>query len=369
MKKENIKMSNAVFIVTGEKSCPYYEIGDELRVESSTLSISSFKPACLLLAEAIKTIVTSTDSVSKFSSFGSQQLRQNAQQPHFDCGGCTGLIKYMFKQDKAYSTLQMKLLVESEEVRKRQHLAKYYNLVRPLKIFDSLENGALKDLINFLEFKTVLPQKILLEKGNPGTHLYIIISGEVDVVEDSGQKSSKMYSGEIFGEVSLLSGEPHSNSIQTVIVTQVALLSIKNFRQILKKHPTLQIFLFKLLINRVQAMALKSGKIASGMSGNVEEVPAVDLMQLINSSQKTGYIEIFGAEGIAQVHFNEGEIVHAHYNQLEGEEAVFAILGIKNGQFTYNRGISDQFEKLSPIGGFIGLIMEGVQRMDEHSQL
>ena len=75
MKKENIKMSNAVFIVTGEKSCPYYEIGDELRVESSTLSISSFKPACLLLAEAIKTIVTSTDSVSKFSSFGSQQLR------------------------------------------------------------------------------------------------------------------------------------------------------------------------------------------------------------------------------------------------------------------------------------------------------
>jgi len=54
LKKENIKMSNAVFIVTGEKSCPYYEIGDELRVESSTLSISSFKPACLLLAERLK---------------------------------------------------------------------------------------------------------------------------------------------------------------------------------------------------------------------------------------------------------------------------------------------------------------------------
>ena len=262
-------MSNAVFIVTGEKSCPYYEIGDELKVESSTLSISSFKPVCLHLADAIKTIVTSTDSVSKFSSLGSQQLRLNAQQPHFDCGGCTGLIQYMFKQDKAYSTLQMKLLVESEEVRKRQHLAKYYNLVRPLKIFDSLENGALKDLINFLEFKTVLPQKILLEKGNPGTHLYIIISGEVDVVEDSGQKSSKMYSGEIFGEVSLLSGEPHSNSIQTIIVSQVALLSIKNFRQILKNTRPSRYFFLNSSFTGCRRWLLNQEKLLQGCPGTL----------------------------------------------------------------------------------------------------
>ncbi|MGI9571071.1 MAG: cyclic nucleotide-binding domain-containing protein, partial [Desulfobulbia bacterium] len=319
MKKENIKMSNAVFIITNEKSCPYYELGEELTVESGTLSISSLKPACLHLAEEVKTVVTSPDNVSRFSSPGSQHLGINTQQSHFDCGGCSGLIQYMFKQDKAYSTLQMKLLMESEEVRKRQHLARYYDLVRPLKIFNSLENDDLKSLINFLEFKTVLPQKVLLEKDSPGTHLYIIISGETDVVEDSGQRSSKMRSGEIFGEVSLLSGAPHSNSIHTVTVTQVALLSIKNFRQILKKHPSLQIFLFKLLINRVQEMALRSGNISSGMSGNLEEIAAVDLMQLINSSQKTGYIEILSAEGIAQVYFSEGEIVHAHHNQLEGK--------------------------------------------------
>ncbi len=359
MKKENIKMSNAVFVVTSEKSCPYYEIGDELKVESSTLSISSFKPVCLHLSEEVKTVVTSPDS---------QHLRINTQQPHFDCGGCTGLIQYMFKQDKAYSTLQMKLLMESEEVRKRQHLARYYDLVRPLKVFNSLENDELKGLINFLEFKTVLPQKVLLEKDSPGTHLYIIISGEVDVVDDSGQKSSKMHPGEIFGEVSLLSGDPHSNSIHTVIVTQVALLSIKNFRKILKNHPSLQIFFFRLLINRVQEMALRSGNISSGMSGNLEEIAAVDLMQLINSSQKTGNIEILGAEGIARVYFNEGEIVRAHHNQLKGKEAVFAVLGIKHGQFTYNRGVSDEITKLSPIGDFMGLMMEGVHRIDEHNQ-
>lgn len=368
MKKESIKTSNAVFLVTNEKSCPYYDLGDELRVENSTLSISSFKPVCLNLAESIKTVVTTPDTVSRFSSAGSQLLRPNAPQSNFDCGGCTGLIHYMFKQDKAYATLQMKLLMESEEVRKRKHLAKYYDLLRPLKLFDSLENDALGDLINLLEFKTVLPQKVLLDKGTQGTHLFILISGEVETSEINGQKISRMHAGDIFGALSLLSGEPHRNSIRTLTVTQVALLSSKNFRQILKSYPSLQIFLFKLLIKRVEAMALQSGQISSGMSGDLGEIATVDLLQLMNSAQKTGNIDIQSTKGTAQIYFKEGEIVYAHYKGLEGKEAVFSILGIKNGQFTYNRGISDEVDNLPPIGGFLGLVMEGVQRIDEQAQ-
>jgi CRP-like cAMP-binding protein len=277
------------------------------------------------------------------------------------------LIQYQFKQEKDYVTLQMKLLMKSIEIRKQQHLAKYYNLMRSLDIFRSLEDDVLKDLILLLEFKTVLPQKVLLERDSPGTHLYIIISGEVDVVEDNGTKISKMHPGEIYGEVSLLSGEPHSNSLHSVTVTQVASLSAKNFRLILKMYPPLQIFLFKLLINRVQLMALRAGNIASGMSGDLEEIQVIDLMQLIHSSQKTGHIDIICADGRAQVFFYQGEIIYAHYAQLEGKEAVFAILGIKKGQFSYSRDIVEDFKVYSPIGDFMGLMMEGVQKIDEHT--
>lgn len=368
MKKENPKMSNAVFVISAEKSCPYYDLGDELQVENGTLTISSFKPVCLYLAEALKTVVTSPESISKFSLPGSQQLRPNIQQSKFDCGGCTGLIHYVFKQDKAYATLQMKLLMESEEMRKRKHLAKYYDLLRPLELFDSLENDALEDLIKLLEIKTVPPQKVLLEKGTQGTHLYILISGEAEVIEVDGKRTAKIYAGDIFGVVSLLSAEPHRNNIHTVTLTQVALLSSKNFRQILKSYPALQIFLFRLLIRRVEAMALKSGQISSGMSGDLEEIAAVDLLQLINSAKKTGHIDIQSSEGEARIYFTEGEIVHARCNELEGKEAVFSVLAIKNGQFTYNRGISAEASELSPLGGFIGLIMEGLQRIDELAQ-
>ena len=98
MKKENIKINNAIFIVTKEKSCPYYDVGDELKVETGTLSISSFKPACFYLAEKIKEVVTEQDNISRFTRHGVPQLRPNAQHHQFDCGGCTGLIHYQFKQ-------------------------------------------------------------------------------------------------------------------------------------------------------------------------------------------------------------------------------------------------------------------------------
>lgn len=368
MKKKNRTISNAIFIVTNENSCPYYHLGDEIKVESSSISISAFKPVCLYLSREVEKIVTSPESVSRFPKLGSQQLRPDMQKSQYNCGGCTGLIQYKFKQEKDYATLQMKLLKESDELRKRQHLEKFYKLMRSLEIFNSLEDDALRDLTLFLEFKTVLPNKVLIEKGSPGTHLYIILKGEVAVVDDTGQKTSEIHPGGIFGELSLLSGEPESNSFHTVTGTQVALLSVKNFRQILKKHPALQIFLFKMLIDRVQAMALRAGNIASGMTGDLEEVPAVDLMQLINSSQKTGSIELVCFTGRAHIYFNEGEIVHALFNHLEGKEAVFAVLGVRQGHFTYSRGIPEEFKNLPPVGGFIGLMMEGVQRIDEHSQ-
>lgn len=55
-------------MVTQESSCPFYDLGDELKIENSTLSISPYKPVCLYLAKEIKKIVTTEDNVSKFTS-------------------------------------------------------------------------------------------------------------------------------------------------------------------------------------------------------------------------------------------------------------------------------------------------------------
>lgn len=365
MKTKGKTYEDAIFLIIEERACPLYEVGEEIKVENASLSISSYKPGCLHLARKVSNIVKGHDGLSGFAPLGGMTSSLGTKKSIYNCGGCQGMIHYEFKQEKDYATLQMKLLKDSEEQRKRQHLKKFFGQLRRLKIFDSLEDDALKDLTLLLDLKTILPEKVVVKKGDPSNYLYIVLKGVVAVIGDDGSKLSEMREGEMFGETSLLSGEPATNSIHTLEATQVALLSVKNFKSVLKKFPVLQIFLFKLLVERAQANTLRSGNITSGMAGELDEIAAVDLFQLINSSQKTGIVELVLKKGRALVCFSEGEIVHARFHELRDKDALFALLGAKKGRFNYRRGIPAELTKLPPIGGFMGMMMEGLQRIDE----
>ncbi len=362
MKKRLRKFRDAIFIVTEERGCPIYNVGEEFEVDEFRLTVPSLKPDCLILAEEISKIVTSKKSFrDNVSMFNSKKLS-------FDCGGCQGIIHFEFKKEKSHVTLQMKLLKKTEERHRRQRLDKYFRIFRNLGIFESLDDDALSDLTVLLEVKTVPTAKVVIKKGEPGSHLYIIMNGHVSVHAEDGSTFAETGTGGIFGEMSLLTGDPVSNSIHTITDTQVAMLSIKNFKHALKKHPVLQLFLLRMLVDRAQTATLRSGNITSGMTGELAEIPVVDLFQLINSSQKTGRIDLIMDMGKAAVCFKDGQIIHAHFLKLRDKDAVFALLGVKNGHFSYTRGVPDEFESLPSIGDFMGLLMEGLQRFDEDQE-
>ncbi len=352
------KYRDAIFVVTEERACPIYNVGEEFKVESFSLTVPALKPGCLYLAQVIAAIIDSFDSRSGFARLGQQKTR-------FDCGGCDGLIHFELKKERDFATLQMKLLNESEERRRRQHLEKFFGILRKLDMFESLEDDALSDFTMLLDFSNIPVDKIIIKKGDPPSNLYILLSGRVAVVAEDGGRVAEMGAGEIFGEMSLLSGESASSSIHTISDTQVAKLSAKNFKHVLKKYPILQIFLFKLLVLRAQTMSLRAGHISSGMNGELAEVSIVDLMQLINSAQKTGRLELSLPQGRGVVFFKQGEIIHARFLQFRNKDAVYALVKVKRGHFTYTKGIPVELKGYGPIGGFRSLLREGLQRSDE----
>jgi CRP-like cAMP-binding protein len=349
---------DAIFIIIKEESCPFYSVGEEMKVISYGLSMSAYKPGCLFLARKIAAIVTAKESFGAFAKLSAQKAR-------YDCGGCQGKIHFEFKRDKDFSTLQMKLLQEAEEKRRKKHLEKYYGVMRALKLFKPLEDDPLKELITLLEFKTIPLGKIVVKKGTPGTNFFIILHGHVERKADDGSKLADIKAGEMFGEMSLLSTEPFTHSIYSVKTTHMAILSIKNFKEILSKFPVLQMFLFKLLVDQAQAVALKAGNISSGMTGELSEVGVLDLLQLINSSRKTGTLDLALDKGRGMIFFREGEIVYARYLKFRGKQVIHLLLGIKDGRFSYTNGIPEVLDKTPPIGGFMNTVMEGLQKVDD----
>ncbi len=352
------KFRDAIFVITEEKSCPIYNVGDELMVEDLCAVVPEAKPVCMMLMEKLIEITLKKDSFQRVSQLGVKKSK-------FDCGGCTGKINFEYKKKKGFSTVQMKLLSDAENRMRKKHLDIFFSRLRTFQLFESLDDDALLDLADLLEYKKYKKDKVLLKKGQTGENLYIVLYGKVGVIADDGERLAEMGQGEIFGEMSLLSGEPVSASIYSLAETEAALLSVKNFKFVLKKHPVLQIFLLKMLVDRAQAMALRSGNITSGMSGELNEIGSVELFQLINSSQKTGVIEfvLSDAKGVAL--FSEGEIVAVRYKTLRNKDALFALIGEKSGRFSYTKGIPKELDAAKPIGNFMSLIMEGVQYIDE----
>jgi CRP-like cAMP-binding protein len=349
---------NAIFIITEERSCPIYNVGEEFKVENDALTVPEAKPACLMMVRELMKADAEKQSLERFSPSGVKKFK-------FECGGCVGLIRFEFKKAREFATLQMKLLAVAEQRARMRHLDKFYDVLRKLDIFEPLDENNLRDLSAQLQLKEFSENKIILKKGDPGTSLYIVLDGRVAVIGDEGQTLSEMTAGEIFGEMSLLSGEPVTTTIHSREKTSLATLSSKDFKHVLNKYPVLQVFFYRMLVDRAQANTMRAGTISSGMTGRLSEINAVELFQLINSSQKSGKVQLVLDDGSAVITFNEGELVKVQYKELTGKDAFFTLLAKGDGTFTYTSGLTAEEIALPVLGGFMGLIMEGMRRVDE----
>lgn len=337
-----------------------YNVGEEIKVSNSGIRVGGHKPTCLYLAKVLSTATGTQEN----SFTGVPRLSNKTGK--LSCGGCdSGTMDFEYRKEKDFATLQMKLLNEAEEKRRKQHLDKFFHILRSLPIFEPLDDDPLAELTLLLELKSIPIDKVIVKKNDTGPGLFILLKGKVSVLNDDGTRQAVLKNGDVFGEMSLLSGEPVTNSIHTIEPSHVALLSVKNFKQVIIQYPVLQIFLFKMLVERAQSLALQSGNITSGMSGELEEISVVDLLQLIHSSQKTGTIELLLANGKANTYFVDGQIVDAEYLGKDGKDAFYQIIGVKTGRFSYSKGIPDQIRGREPLGDFMALLMEGLQKIDE----
>ncbi len=326
------------------------------------LSLPASKPTCLVLARELIALASADNSFENYS-------QGNSEKAKFECGGCVGLIRFEYKKEKEFATLQMKLLAAAERREKIKETAGFAGLLRAIDIFSPLSDEDLLDLSALLELVEYPWQFPITQKGDPGNRLYILLSGKAEVIDDHGVTLVELDRGEVFGEMSLLSGERVSTTIMAAETCQVAVMNHKNFRHILLRFPTLQVFFYKLLVSRITKMNIqRAEELASGMVGQLSDISLVELCQMINVNQKTGRLNIEFEEKRAVIMFNEGELVYAELNGIDGKEAFYQILSLNNGRFKFSQGLTEIEKRRDVIGGFMGMLMEGMKRLDDRNQ-
>ncbi len=118
-------------------------------------------------------------------------------------------------------------------------------------------------------------------------------------------------------------------------------------------------------INEIRQLIIGSIQEKKGFEGTISEFQLTDLIQMNCLGRMTTalYIEHEGTRG--EIYFDEGNIVHAEFENLEGEEAFYEILSWEGGNFSVEREKIPAKETI--IKGWQSVLLEGMRRLDENS--
>jgi len=97
--------------------------------------------------------------------------------------------------------------------------------------------------------------------------------------------------------------------------------------------------------------------------GSLSELHLPDIIQLVSVSGKTGVFRLVDGVHQGDIWLHEGRIVHAEHEDLDGEEAVYALAIWRTGEFRFEAGIPSPRQSIQKSN--TNLLMEAARRLDE----
>jgi response regulator RpfG family c-di-GMP phosphodiesterase len=105
---------------------------------------------------------------------------------------------------------------------------------------------------------------------------------------------------------------------------------------------------------------------ARGVSGSMREMPLPDVLQVLSRTRKTGLLKVSSGGYVGEIQFGNGSIYNATYRHLRGENAVYSLLALADGEFALDPGFSPTSRAIQ--ASTEQLLLEGMRRMDESAQ-
>ncbi|MBK8172055.1 MAG: DUF4388 domain-containing protein [Sandaracinaceae bacterium] len=103
-----------------------------------------------------------------------------------------------------------------------------------------------------------------------------------------------------------------------------------------------------------------------GIAGSLREMGLPDVVQLLAQGRKSGRLRILAGTRTGEIHFVAGEVFAASFGTKRGEEAVYAMLTLKDGSFELDATFRPAQREIHASAE--SLLLEGMRRLDEGSR-
>ena len=150
---------------------------------------------------------------------------------------------------------------EAEERRRREHLAEAEELLERIDFVQALSAESRLILAQSARFLEYGPGQAVVRQGESGESFYLVSRGELSVrirVEGGEKEVARLGHGAFFGEMSLLTGEPRTATVQALGDAALMAVDRDAFSRIFRAEPDVAQQLAEVIARR--KLALESAK-------------------------------------------------------------------------------------------------------------
>src|SRR6266545_1289845 len=220
------------------------------------------------------------------------------------------------------------------------------------------------------------PGAIVFRQGDQGDRLYIVKTGVLEVLATPSDGSDPvpvayLGTGEVLGELALLTGSPRSASVRSPEHAEVFTLAKPVFLDLMVSLPAFARNLCLVLAKRLEATTLKIPRSSSKqLQGNLKFFDLATVIQTLIGSHQTGSLVVTqegGKQKVAEIFFFKGNIAKARVRHLSGDDAVFQLFqSALEGEFSFTgRTVAEEEVQTDITMPAISLLMESVRLQDE----
>jgi len=110
-------------------------------------------------------------------------------------------------------------------------------VLKKIALFKDSEPLLLSQVILALKSRMVAPGESIIKKGEIGREMYVLVRGEVEVLDDAGKVIKTLKDGDFFGEIGILMSTPRTANVRAKTSCDLFVLDQADFSRILKDHP------------------------------------------------------------------------------------------------------------------------------------
>src|ERR687890_876821 len=128
--------------------------------------------------------------------------------------------------------------------------------LRRVPLFAGLSEEDLKQLYQMAETVTVPAGQLVLQEGDPGDALYVVLDGELEITKRQGGQDILLAvsrAGEFLGEMSLLEQRPRSASVRTLQESRLLVISQAAFQTLLTSSPSAPLKILHTVTSRLRS--------------------------------------------------------------------------------------------------------------------